>query len=243
MSENNPKIEKSFTYPIPNEWRSTEFTAGKTGTWTYKGPRFLTFEIDKETGKESGWCIWEERDLERPTPINMVRVTIDCTLNDENALICEIGNDCGDVCAVDFRTNREWKILHQAPEGYNHTWCTDEVEPRDIYDEFSITYDLETQKFNLPVKGWENEGQTDVTWDEVKQLRNKMLIDSDGNISEDMPEEIKQEWRTYRQRLRDLPAALAEFPAFQAGKMFPTPPNPLPQGTNPDGDPRTSRLG
>jgi len=234
MSENNPKIEKTFTFPIPNEWRSTEFTAGKTGTWTYRGPKFLTFEIDKETGKESGWCLYEERDLERPVALNIVRVTIDCELNDENALVCEIGNDCGDRAAVEFRANRQWNVLHEGPEGYNSTWVAAESEPRDIYDEFNITYDFEEQKFNLPVKGWENEGRVDLTWDDIKEQRNKMLHDTDGNISEDMPEELKEKWRTYRQLLRDLPSALAHIPPFQAAKMFPTAPDYRPPHTSPE---------
>lgn len=228
MAYNNPYVEKTFTYPIPNEWRSTEFSAGKTGTFTYKGPRYLTFEIDKESGKESGWCLTSELELERPCPLDCVRITVDCTLNDENALLCEIANDCGDMDQVEFRTLREWKILHTAPEGYNHTYYTDDFEPRDIYDEFNITYDFDTGKFNLPVKGWENEGVTDLTWDDVREVRDKMLEDTDGKISDDMPESIQAEWRNYRELLRKLPSALAEFEPWIAAKMFPTPPGGKP---------------
>ena len=50
-------IAKEFTYPIPDAWISDQFTQGKTGTWTYEGPEFLTFEIDNDSGKESGWCL------------------------------------------------------------------------------------------------------------------------------------------------------------------------------------------
>lgn len=239
MAYENPRIEKTFTYPVPDEWRSTEFTTGKTGTWTYKGPRFLTFEIDKESGRETGWCLTTERELEKPCPLNAVRITVDCTLNDENALVCEIANDVGSQEAVDFRTFREWKILHEGPEGYNHTWYTDEVEPRDIYDEFTITYDFETGKFNLPVKGWENEGRVDVTWDDVRELRDRFLADTDGKISEDMPEEIKEKWRAYRILLRDLPDRLSHIPAFQAAKMFPT--SPEYKAKSKEIDPRIAR--
>ena len=224
MAYENPRIEKTFTFPIPNEWRSTEFTNGRTGTWTYRGPRFLTFEIDKTSGRETGWCLTTERELEKPCPLNSVRITLDAMESDETALVCEIANDCGDPAAVEFRATREWKILHEAPEGYNHTWYTDQIEPRDIYDEFTISYDFETGKFNLPVKGWENEGRVDLTWDDVKELRNKFLADTDGKISDDMPEVIQQKWRDYRQLLRDLPSNLAHIPAFQAAKMFPTGP-------------------
>jgi hypothetical protein len=113
------------------------------------------------------------------------------------------------------------------------------MEPRDIYDEFTITYDFETGKFNLPVKGWENEGRMDVTWDDIKELRNKFLADTDGKISDDMPEELQQKWRDYRQLLRDLPTALAHIPPFQAAKMFPTGPEYKAKST--EIDPRVAR--
>ena len=41
------KIEKTFTYPVWDEWRKNSFENGRTGTFTYKGPEFLTFEVAK----------------------------------------------------------------------------------------------------------------------------------------------------------------------------------------------------
>ena len=57
------RISKQFTYPIWDEWRTNSFTQGRTGTFTYEGPEFLTFEINSDPdnedyGKESGWCLW-----------------------------------------------------------------------------------------------------------------------------------------------------------------------------------------
>jgi len=91
------KIEKTFTYPVWDEWRMNSFTQGKTGTFTYKGPEFLTFEVQNDPasvdyGKESGWCLWTKADLERPHGLDIMRVTVDCK---ENPLLCEIGNDDG----------------------------------------------------------------------------------------------------------------------------------------------------
>ena len=218
-------IEKSFTYKIPDEWRGTTFDQGKTGTFTYKGPRFLTLEISLETGRETGWCLWEDRDLERPCGLDKTRITVDCSLNDENALLCEIANDCGDPEQVKFRTERSWSIQWEAPEGYTHLWQPDEVEPRDIYDEFNIVYDFETGKFTLPLKTFAAEGMTtDLSWDDVRMVRNKMLAGADGKISEDMPQHMKDAWMEYRQKLRDLPTVLAHLPPWVAGHMFPEEP-------------------
>ena len=55
-------ISQDFTYPIWDEWRTNSFTQGRTGTFTYDGPEFLTFEVQNDSssddyGKESGWCL------------------------------------------------------------------------------------------------------------------------------------------------------------------------------------------
>jgi hypothetical protein len=39
-----------------------------------------------------------------------------------------------------------------------------------------------------------------------------MLLESDGRVSEDMPDDIKNAWLTYRQKLRDIPETYADVP-------------------------------
>ena len=48
----------------------------------------------------------------------------------------------------------------------------------------------------------------DKTWDHVREHRNKVLANSDGQIAEDMPDALKKQWKTYRQSLRDLPGKM-----------------------------------
>jgi len=231
-------IERTFTYKVPDTWRSDQFTQGKTATFTYKGPRYLTFEIDIDTGKESGWCLWEPMDLERPVALNEVRITIDADESDEMALLAEIANDHGDPDQVKFRTERNWSIMYDAPEGYEKIWMPDEVEPRDIYDEFNITYDFEIGEFNIPVKTWETDGwNMNITWDEIKDARDRMLEQSDGKISPDMPASITSQWTDYRQLLRDMPSKLADTPAWQAAHMFPATPGLVPTNHDPEAGP------
>lgn len=230
----NPEIHREFTYAVPDEWRSTEFTAGKTDTHYYNGPRYLVFQFDKDSGKEIGWCLTTSQERHRPVPLNVVQVEIDCMKDDLNCLLCEIGNDMGHPDYADHILNRTWTVMHEAPDGYNHTWYTDEVRPRDIYDEFNLKYNFETNAIEIPIKGWENEGRTDVTWDDLKELRNKMLHDTDGKISPDMPQAIQDQWLRYRQLLRDMPTALAEYPAWVAAKMWPTAPDYRPAAESTD---------
>lgn len=215
--------ETEFTYKIPDDFRESTFDAGLTDTFTYKGPRFLTFEINKETGRESGWCLIYPAELERPCPLDVERITVDCSL-EENGLLCEIANDQGDPAQVEFRANREWVNYYEAPEGYVSILKPTVYEPRDIYDEFNITYDFDSEQFNVPLHTWATDIKLDMTWDEIRQVRDKMLRDTDGAYTDDMPDSIKDRWKTYRQLLRDLPDALAEFPPYIAAQMFPETP-------------------
>jgi len=217
-------VETEFTYKIPDDFRAETFELGKTGTYTYKGPRYLTFEIDKETGRETGWCLIYPEELERPTPLNVERVRVDCS-NTENGLLCEIANDQGSKESQKFKLLRQWEMHYESPEGYRNLVRPVEYEPRDIYDEFNITYNFETKEFNVPIHTWATDMDVNVTWDDIRKYRDDLLKGSDGAIAEDMPDSIKNSWKAYRQLLRDLPVALAEFEPFIAIQMFPPAPD------------------
>jgi hypothetical protein len=226
-AENKTDIEyteTTFTYPVPDDFREKTFTKGKTDTHTYKGPRYLTFEIDKETGKETGWCLMYPEELERPTPLNCIRVKVDCSLT-ENGLLCEIANDTGREDMVEFRANRGWETYYAAPEGYTSIEKPAAFEPRDFYDEFNITYDFNTAKFTVPLHTWETDIDVNITWDDIRTVRDKMLKDTDGAVSDDMPQSIKDKWYNYRKLLRELPEKLKDFPPFIAMQMFPPTPD------------------
>jgi hypothetical protein len=60
------------------------------------------------------------------------------------------------------------------------------------------------------------------------------LADSDGKIAEDMPDSLKQQWRDYRQKLRDMPTDWADVPGYLV--RFPESPDdgPDPNFNDPD---------
>ena len=216
-----PNIKKTFTFKVPNDYMSDDFSQGKTDTYTYEGPEYLTFQISKDTGRETSWCLWEDRDLERPCPLDSERIKVDCK---ENPLLCEIGNDQGRQDSINLRMTRKWIVQHQAPEGYQSLYKPEVYEPRDFYDEYNITYNFETKNFNIPVKTHFINVPENISWDMIRARRNRELEASDGKISDDMPQELQNKWKTYRQLLRDLPDALASFPPHIAAQMFPLPP-------------------
>ena len=226
-------IEKTFTYPIWDSWGENSFSEGRTGTHTYKGPEFLTFEItndpnDPDYGKESGWCLYEKAELERPTGRDITRITVDCK---ENPLLCEIGNDNGREDLVAFRRGREWKVLWEGPEGYPDVEYTDELEPRDVYDQDNISYDFDKKEFNIGIHDWTSRGSDlGLTWQQVRDVRDASLHESDQKVGmTDAPDTIQDAWKAYRQKLRDLPAAMEAkgYEPWQAVMMFPLMPRDM----------------
>jgi len=221
-----PNIRKEFTYNIPNEYYSDDFSEGKTGTFVYEGPEYLTIEIDKETGKELGWCLYTPEEHERPVAEDCMRMTIDCK---DNPLVCEIVNDQGKDSDREFYETREWLVLYEGPDD---TWGKVEIpavmHPRDIYDEFNVSFDFETQEFVLPVRTWEYMDKVKVdavTWDHFRALRNQALQAADGVTDQSMPEEILNAWEEYRQKLRDAPEILKDVPPFFAAQLLPDEPD------------------
>jgi hypothetical protein len=55
----------------------------------------------------------------------------------------------------------------------------------------------------------------DVTWDDVINARNGMLVASDGKISPDQPDAVKNPWIAYRTALRNLPVLFKRGEADQ----------------------------
>ena len=172
------RIEKQFTYPIWDEWRSNSFTKGVTGNHTYKGPEFLTLEVnnDKDSedyGKESGWCLYLKSEFERPTGADVMRITVDCK---ENPLLCEIVNDEGREDLVHMRRGRKWEVLWDAPDGYPDVEYTKEVEPRDVYDDQNVKYDFDNDTWIIPAHDWEATGvNKSITWNDVRDVRDAHL--------------------------------------------------------------------
>ena len=64
------------------------------------------------------------------------------------------------------------------------------------------------------------EGERDVTWEEVRELRNQALAASDWRALKDVT--LPNAWKEYRQALRDLPQNHTE--ANDAADAWPTPP-------------------
>ena len=81
------------------------------------------------------------------------------------------------------------------------------VEKRDM----SVTEITDITPYNAWITEWETSSKPlspDSTLDDLRAYRNELLAQSDWTILPDSPlsAEKQAEWKTYRQKLRDLPA-------------------------------------
>jgi len=220
-----PRIKVDFEYDCPDEWYSDSFALGRKGTFTYEGPEYLTFNIDKTDGRENGWVMQYPEEYERIIGEDEWRVTVDCK---QEPLLCEIANDQGKEEDAQFYSDRPWKTLIEAPDGYDSYEVPDAFHPRDIYDEFNIRYDFDNDEFYVPLRSWKTVGDFDpdkMTWRHFRLARNRKLQETDGQIDDDMPLEVKQKIYDYRKLLRDAPENLAHLTPHDAYLVLPPPPD------------------
>jgi len=223
-----PMISMEWTYNLPNEFLvDHSFSQGKQRTTTYDGPDKIYLIINNETGKEEfGPITAEERADGRPIPEGCRYVEVDCTTN---PLVCQLRAPVIDEVEED-PTDDAWHP--QSPEiaGYERYGYGIPLLPRDIYNKHELAVDS-NDNITLPVFtpveimfGGSLQEMPD--WDYAKKIRNHHLSSSDGAISEDMPEDLKNAWKTYRQKLRDFPAVMQanNVPAGVALMMLPLEP-------------------
>jgi hypothetical protein len=205
-----PMISMEWTYNLPNEYLvDHSFTAGKTRTTEYDGPDKIYLIINNETGKEEfGPITAEEKADGRPIPEGCRYVEVDCTTN---PLVCQLKGPVIDEAEEDPEIDT-WHPQSPDIPGYERYSYGTPLLPRDIYNKMELSVD-ENDNITIPVftpvEILFGGALTEMpNWDYAKKIRNHSLSSSDGAISEDMPVELKEKWKTYRQLLRDFPATM-----------------------------------
>ena len=69
---------------------------------------------------------------------------------------------------------------------------------------------------------WEDPMAVEIMWNRVKMVRQSMLAQSDWTQAQDSPisESVKEQWRSFRQQLRDIPQNFSD----PREVVFPIPP-------------------
>jgi len=202
------RLEKTFTYPVPDAYLSLERTLNKTATWTYAGPRYIWVFVDNETNKISSRFHYTERDNgdDVPTPVGMTKVMID--------------GDVDPILISLFHTEQLYGELEHTvedlPDGSTYGHPVD-VPPDHTYELGDISYNPATGQFVKPYPF----KAPHMDWATLVTVRNNMLAASDSKYAL-ATEEQKPVWEAYRQALRDIPDT---FNGIEAWKIpFPNEP-------------------
>lgn len=205
-----PMVQFDYTYDIVNELCVDHtFTNGNTRTTTYDGPDKLFFIVDNQTGKEAMGPITEiEKNDGRPLPEGCRYVEIDCI---DNPLLCQLRGPVIDEQEEDH-TGDAMPTGVKKITGYNTFTYQTPVLPYQMYDPLNITFN-EDDTYTLPLREPRDtvmgvDIERDITWDDVRAKRNQFLQNSDSQITDDMPADLRAKWVDYRQRLRDWPSVM-----------------------------------
>lgn len=219
-------ISVPYNLPLPNEFLVDHSQSeGKTREAVYHGPDKLYLQLDKETHREKyGPLTAEDLADGRPIPIDCYLYEVDCA---DHPLICQLRAPIVNELQEDYTD----EVIHpESPliEGYPQFTYQLPLKPEDIYDRFSVRLEdgeLKIDAFTIPQKL----GDRDVnrSWDDVRAHRDRLLEESDGQVPIDAPAALVEEFKIYRQRLRDLPTIMeaAGVPAHIAFYMFPEHPH------------------
>ncbi len=249
-------ISQAWKLDLPNSFLvDHSFSDGKQRDQTYDGPDKIFLQIGAN-GKELYGPLTEDDIADgRPKPADVVQwYEVDCARSAKHTLICQLRGPVIDEKEESRDISSD--VAHpnspdMSADGYTRFTYGSVLYPDDIYDFESITVanpgsagpdDISISNFTAKQKL--NGVDEDKTWDMVREHRNGVLQNSDGQIAEDMPAALKEEWKVYRQQLRDLPSKMqaASVHPNVADMMFPIEPGFTDPPTDPaDGDPTKTK--
>ncbi len=226
-------ISHNWKLKLPNNFLvDHSFSDGKERDQTYDGPDKIYLQLGAD-GKEKYGPITEDDIADgRPRPADVVEwCEVDCAASDDNALICQLRAPVIDEKEEERGTG---EIIHQgSPDlgsDYPRFSYSTPLMPDDIYNWDTIKKNGTSGKLEISaftVKEKLNGYDQDLTWDNIRSQRDRTLSASDGAIAEDMPTDLKDAWKAYRQKLRDFPKTMADAGVEPniAQHMFPDEPN------------------
>tara|TARA_B100000287_G_scaffold387376_1_gene395904 strand:+ start:296 stop:1063 length:768 start_codon:yes stop_codon:yes gene_type:complete len=207
-------ISHKWKLKLPNSFLvDHSFSDGKERECTYDGPDKIYLQIGAD-GKEHYGPLTEDDIADgRPKPVDVEEwFEVDCAADDLSTLICQLRGPVIDEREEERGTDDYWHpgSPDLGPEyarlGYSLPLMAD-----DVYDSDSLKVEggkITISAFTARQKI--NGADVDKTWDDVREQRNKMLSNSDGEIAEDMPEDMKTKIKAWRQKLRDFPKTMLD---------------------------------
>ena len=208
-------IELEFTMKLPDihlEKLTTE--KNKTQKWWYKGDHICYAVVNRDTDKVVSCINTDMLNSGRPIPPNYTYIEVNAEVE---TLIAYLLSPPGfDESEKNELYEKGFQVFEEAIGIYPEYSIPTPIIPNHVYEE-QVYYDPSIKRLYAKFASVDE----DFTWDAVKYHRNQLLRQSDGEVSEDMPEDVKNKITTYRQALRDLPDRLGHLSAYRASQMMP----------------------
>jgi hypothetical protein len=195
------EITKAFTYTIANELYSNSTSDNRTAAASYTGPDRTWFFVDETSGALSrvSPMLYSTDDGDSvPTPVGHRKVEL--VANDDPIVMAMMHED--KVTYTDTTQTTE-----SLPDGTDYLY-NNKATLSETYSIDNLVHDGTSWTLGALVPA-------DVTWDDVVNARNGMLVASDGKISPDQPDAVKNPWIAYRTALRNLPVLFKRGEADQ----------------------------
>ena len=197
----NTTITQTFTYVCPDELRSTSTADNTTVNATYTGPsRWFVF-VDSTTGKlQNTYPFYDDNNDGENVPVQegCTKVIVDAQQDPLIASLIDPTSLTVDSTKSDITENLS----------NGETWVYSyPLDPDEFVDLDSLTYADGSWSYDFLT--------SEITWDMLREIRDRLLEASDGMIAEDMPASVKQPWLDYRAGLRDLPVTWDGIPAHK----------------------------
>ena len=219
------QIRVEYDLALPNEFLvDHDIDAGKTRKAVYDGPDKIYLQVD-DNGNEIAGPLTEDDILDgRSMPADCSDwFEIDCATN---PLICQLRGPVVNELEEEYTGET---VHPQSPviDGYPQFSYGTPIMPDDVYDPLSVKVvggEATVSRWSVSKKLVDRD--SDLTWDQLRAKRNMMLESCDARTSTDMPTAMLDEWKAYRQKLRDFPAVMEanSVPANIAYYMFPAEP-------------------
>lgn len=181
----------NFTFNIADKLYSSSTSQNRTASASYTGPDRIWVFVHEDTGLFSQvqpTLTSMEDGADVPTPVGHRKVEV----------VAETDPVALGIIKEDFVTYADTSITEEdLPDGSTASFETTAT--------LGQTYNLDELVHNGTSWVLPTMKESPVTWDDILNSRNGALAGSDGKISPDMPDSIKQPWIDYRQALRDLP--------------------------------------
>lgn len=224
-------ISFEFDLPLPNDFLvDHSFSEGKSRPFTYDGPDKLYMYIGEHGTELHGPVTAEDLADGRPCPVDSTIYELDCV---KYPVIAQLRGPIINHTQPDLSGAEQVPHPHSPIiPGYPQYKYSLPLMPDDVFNRYSFRL-IDGQP---TIQAWTATQKligrdVPLTWDDVRQHRDRMLSNSDSQIAIDMPQGLKDIWMTYRQKLRDLPSVMQEHsvPPTIAYYMFPFTPDTDPE--------------